>query len=60
MILVRAFIGFFWLVIFMMGVGAARAAGTGNVRALVVLIGVIALWNWRRLFIMVCERRWRP
>jgi hypothetical protein len=59
MVIVRLFVSFYYLIIFLMGASAARGVGQGEPRALVILIFCVALWNWRWLFEFVQDRRWR-
>ena len=42
-----------------MGFGAARGAAQGIPQAAVILVAVVALWNWRWILDFVADRRWR-
>jgi hypothetical protein len=42
-----------------MGIGAANDVSRGDMHAAVILLLVVALWNWRRILDYIVERRWR-
>jgi hypothetical protein len=42
-----------------MGIGAARGVERGDFYAVVFLLLVIGLWNWRWIWDHVAEHRWR-
>jgi hypothetical protein len=40
-------------------IGAIGGVNRGEPRAAVILVVTILLWNWRTIFTLVAERRWR-
>jgi hypothetical protein len=59
MLVTGLFSFFFRFTLLCMGAGAASGVNRGEWRAGVILLGVIALWNWRWILDYVAERRWR-
>jgi hypothetical protein len=41
------------------GIGTANGASHGDMPAAVILLLVVALWNWRWILDYIAERRWR-
>jgi len=50
---------FFRFILFVAGVGSLHAASRGDPHALITLLLVVLLWNWRRILDFIAERRWR-
>ena len=50
---------FFRFTLLCMGIGAANGVSRGDMHAAVILLLVVALWNWRRILDYIAERRWR-
>jgi hypothetical protein len=50
---------FFRSTLLCLGIGAANGVSRGDTHAAVILLLVVALWNWRRILDYIAERRWR-
>lgn len=59
MFIVGVFSLLFRFILFCVGVGAIHGAARGDLHAVVTLLLVVLLWNWRPIVGYVAERRWR-
>lgn len=50
---------FFRFMLLCMGIGAANSVSRGDMHAAVILLLVVALWNWRWILDYIAERRWQ-
>ena len=50
---------FFRFILLCVGIGVANGVSRGDMHATVILVLVVALWNWQRIRDYIAERRWR-